>query len=157
MWELAALPMLPLCMRPEHLSPYLKGFGCVIAIYAIGLIAQELLHVTYTNDDAHGTAGRSWPILVPNNGAAFIYAALIPAFWLSITKGRSYALLFVILLESLLITHSKAEFIAAGISCITGVLSLRLVVHAVCWLCLYAAIAATFTYAPASSLILPNR
>jgi hypothetical protein len=66
MWVLSAAPILGLCLQKKHLKSYLIGFGTVLTLYAIGLIAQMLLGVKYTTYDA----GYAWPLLDPNNAAA---------------------------------------------------------------------------------------
>lgn len=85
MWILAAAPILSLCLRAEHINACAIGALAVLAIYAVGLIAQETLDIRYTTAwERH--SGRSWPVLDANNAAAILNFGLIGSFWMMIKK-----------------------------------------------------------------------
>ena len=114
LWILAAPSIIMLTIQPRHLMPTIKWVGFVLVLYALGLVAQELLQVRYTSGlEAH--SGRSWPIIDPNNAAAILNfgllataaAALYRRWWLA------PASLFGV---TLLMTNSNAGIGAAIIS-----------------------------------------
>jgi hypothetical protein len=116
MWILAAMPSLALCLRREHLKPYLVCFGAIIACYALGLIVQAYLGAHYTYYNFEGKDGRSWPLLDPNNGAAVLNLALIPSFYMALTRPKWFAAVAVFVM-ALYITRSKAGALAAVAGC----------------------------------------
>jgi len=111
MWVLAAAPMMALCLHPKHLKPYIISFGTVIGLFSAGLVVQWLLQVHYTA--THVESGYAWPLLDPNNAAAVINCALIPAFALGMKKPK-YLFLAGFFALALALTQSKAG-VAMGI------------------------------------------
>jgi O-antigen ligase len=113
MWVLAAMPMLALCLKPEHLKSHLIGFSWVITLYSIGVIIQSVLGVTYThpNFSAH-----VWPILDANNAAVVINFGLITSFYFALKRPKWW-LWFALFAAALVVTKSRAGMGAAGISC----------------------------------------
>jgi O-antigen ligase len=98
MWTLAAMPMLALSMKPQYLKSYLVGFGIVLGVFALGLIAQFALAVDYTAGQSYSwfstdhkpgeRYAAAWPLLDPNNAACVVNMALIPCFWLALNWKR---------------------------------------------------------------------
>lgn len=113
---LAAAPLTAICMQPRHLKPTAICFAVVLAIYAIGLVAQELLQVQYTYTNEDGAQGRAWPLLDPNNAAAVINCGLIPAVYLAMKRPR-YFWLVALFAAALYTTNSRAGVVAAVIGC----------------------------------------
>lgn len=112
LWVLLAMPCLALTIRKEHISMYVKSFGGVITLYAIGLIAQLIIHPSFTFYD---TGPRyAWPLLDPNCGAAVLNIALIPALWLAMFKDFRYYLLSAVLIGGVCATGSRAGFMSFG-------------------------------------------
>ena len=113
MWVLAAMPTLALCLRKEHLKPYLICFLTVITVYALGLVAQAILN---TQTTAYNYPGRhAWPLLDPNNAAAIINMALLPCAYLAIFRDRRWSILVALFAAALCATGSKAGFATAGL------------------------------------------
>jgi O-antigen ligase len=111
MWVLIALPLLAISLGEADLKNYLWCFGGVVTVYAVGLIVQYALHVTY---DVYNLGDRyAWPLLDPNNGAAVINTALIPALYLALFKGRKWFLWFAVLLLGLAATGSRTGIAVA--------------------------------------------
>lgn len=113
MWVLAAMPTLALCLRKEHVKPYLICFLTVITVYALGLVAQAVLN---TQTTAYNYSGRhAWPLLDPNNAAAIINMALLPCVYLTLNKHARWGILSALFACALYATGSKAGIGTAGI------------------------------------------
>ncbi len=115
MWILAAMPLLALSLRKEHLKPYFWCFGSVVFLYACGLILQKCLNMHYTID-YDGRIG--WPLIDPNNAACVVNLALVPCVWLALFKDLRWWLVFAVFAAAMYATGSKAGIGAAGISII---------------------------------------
>lgn len=116
MWILAAPSLILLTLQKHHLRPTLYWVGGAVLLYALGIIAQEFLDMQYTTGQGPA-AGRSWPVVDANNGAAILNFALIPCiaaayYW------RMWLVAVIPLAYALILTNSRAgvlALIAAGL------------------------------------------
>jgi O-antigen ligase len=117
MWVLAAMPMLAVSLRKEHLKPYLGCFLTAAALYAAGLVAQLALN---THTEFFNYEGRhSWPLLDPNNAAAVVNMALLPCVYLTLFRDFRWAAPSALFVTALFATGSKAGFAVAGLGVLT--------------------------------------
>lgn len=117
MFVLATMPSLALCLREEHIKPYCQCFGGVIGVYALGLILQMLLHVTYDNYNLGEMY--AWPLLDPNNAAGVVNLAFIPCMYFMLFKDIRWAAACALFAIAIYATRSKAGAVEAGLSLVT--------------------------------------
>jgi len=117
MWVLAAMPMLALTLRKEHVRPYLACFLAVAALYAAGLVAQMALNTR--TEFFHYEGRHAWPLLDPNNAAAVVNLALLPCVYLTLFKQARWAIPSALFITALVATGSKAGFTVAGLGALT--------------------------------------
>ncbi len=125
MWTLAAMPVLALSLRKQDIRPHLVGFGIVLGVYALGLIAQQVLGVHYTGNPENVQTGRSWPMLDPNNAAAVLNAGVIASFYLALRHSKRWWAAVALFACALAITHSRAGCVAAAVGCLSVLIALR--------------------------------
>lgn len=119
MWILLALPVLPLCLHDGDLDTYTRWFGRVIYLYACGLLAQYILYPlvpeAYHNHGVFNYDARyAWPLIDPNNAAAVLNLALVPALYMTLFKSKRWGANVLFLFLAMAATGSKAGFLAAG-------------------------------------------
>jgi O-antigen ligase len=143
MWVLIAMPSLALCLQKDNLPAYLKCFGGVITAYAVGLVAQKLLHVHYTNFDYNGRI--AWPLLDPNNAACVVNIALVPCFYAMLTRDTCYGFLCTLFAAALYATGSKAG-IGSTAACCTLIAFRHYGLRFALFCCLWAVVEAASIY-----------
>lgn len=119
-WSLAAMPALAICMKRKYVAGYMLVFGFLLSAYALLLIGQFALSVSYTNisynwfnkDHIEGTRyAAAWPLVDPNNAAAVINVGLLSSLWFM-------SPLFWLFLPALIVTGSKA---GVGVALLFGI------------------------------------
>ena len=104
---LTAMPLLAISLSERDLKPYIKCFGAVLTLYAIGLVAQKIV--------LGGRVG--WPLLDPNNAACMMQFALIPCLYMAVfKKADAWGWSVMLFAFALYATGSKTGIAAAGIS-----------------------------------------
>lgn len=121
MWILAAAPMMAVTLHPKEISKCLYGYGSILTLFALGLVAQQLFDVHYTSG---WEGGKSWPVLDPNNAAAMLDAGVIFSFALA-HKEKKFFPLLLLFAAAVAITQCKSGMAAALIACVFVIASYR--------------------------------
>lgn len=123
MWILAALPLTALSITKKNLNGYLKGSFLVIAVYSLGLIAQMVMHVHYTQAAFdyyigwRGGSSAAWPLLDPNNAACIVNIGLIASFYKGL-RNHKWLVAWGYFILALVATASRAGALIAALMCL---------------------------------------
>jgi len=122
MWVLSALPIVALSLPAENIKPCMMGVLGVLVVFALGLIAQMLIHVqpslygTLVHVSYRSGYAYAWPMIDPNNAACVLNFGLISCFWLGLKDKRWFAVVAIFAFAHISCA-SKAGALAAIISC----------------------------------------
>lgn len=120
MWCLAAMPMVALSVRREHMESIFKTAFVIVFLYALALIGQMMLHIRYTNfeyfipwRDSYAVA---WPMIDPNNASMVLNFGLITSFFLALKKPVYWVFTGYFIL-ALIATASRMGALAGAVGC----------------------------------------
>ena len=103
-WIMAIPSLCVIFIKKDHIKECIFATVAILTVYALGLIVQQIMAVSYS---AVNYEGRAWPLINPNNAALVINFGLIGSLWMAI-KHKWAWVLTVIFTLALLITHSRA-------------------------------------------------